>query len=67
MSPILQGGRLRFAGVTVPVSRLGATVPPFPSPLRAPSLYKPCRGGGSPGGVVVAASGREGEVYFVYE
>lgn len=50
MSPVLQGGRLRFAGVTVPVSWLGATVPPFPSPLRAPSLYKPCRGGGSLGG-----------------
>ena len=45
--------------------------PPFPSSfgsnlgVRAPSLYKPW-GGGSPG-MVVAASGWEGEVYFVYE
>lgn len=53
----------------------GSRSPPFPSLLgsnlgvRAPSLYKPCRGGvggGSPG-MAVAASGREGEVYFVYE
>lgn len=46
--------------------------PPFPSPLgsnlgvRAPSLYKPWGEGGSPG-MAVAASGWEGEVYFVYE
>lgn len=46
--------------------------PPFPSSLgsnlgvRAPSLYKPWGVGGSPG-MAVAASGWEGEVYFVYE